>query len=251
VSNFKYISILILILSFGCKQRKAINQTGSKNFNPISLDSLLNVNSYEWDYIKANAEVSLSGEAINQNVNATINMERNKIIWISARVMGMEGLRIYMLEDSITVINRLGRSYYRLSWNEAGNYIGAKLDLQITQNLLIGKLLFNKDSTYKFTNDSTLYWTERLVDNMVYRTHMDSFTHKIDSSYFRGAKTGKNLQLKYSKFSNIGMLMLPLKISLRAKDGLKRFNGTIKYENIKTEPFEWSARVPASFKRKN
>lgn len=246
----KYILIATLIIAASCKNRRAAKETGIKAFNTVSLDSLLQKNSFQWQFIEASADVVVASETINQSVNANIKMEKDKIISISARVMGIEGFRIYMQEDSITVINRLGRSYTKIGWQEAGNYIGANLDLSITQNLLLGRLLITNDTNYNMNNEAkTLYWAEILAEKMIYKVHMDSFSHKIDSSFFRGAKTGKHLQLKYSNFNTFADLTLPQNISLKAKDGLSRFNGKINYNSIKTDPFTWSARVPSSFKR--
>ena len=49
-----------------------------------------------------------------------LKLEKDSVIWISVGLFGLEGARIFMHQDSITVLNKLDKSYSKLSWNEAG-----------------------------------------------------------------------------------------------------------------------------------
>lgn len=247
--HFVYICLMLMLITLSCKQRKLVKRTSESAFSLVTVDSLLKKNTFEWSFLQATADVSFSGEALNQNVNATIKMEKDKIILISARAFGIEAARIYMEEDSITVLNRLGRTYSRMGWQEAGDYIGSKLDLPMTQNLLMGRLLIPADSQFALSQDTVLYWLERISSDMMYKVRMDSFNHQIDTFYFRGSKTGKYLQVQYQNFEKVDSLTLPKQFFLRAKDGLKRFNGNIEFTSLSTARFQWSTQIPSSFKR--
>lgn len=240
--------MLLVLFAFGCKQKKVLQETGFV-FKPISMDSLLVVNSPSWEFFSAKADVNVSGDAINQSFGANIKMKKNEFVWLSASMFGIEGGRVYMQKDSITIINRLNRTYSKIGWEKAGAYIGASLDLQIVQNILLGNALLENMMGYSFSTDTSYYHVEHATEKQLYRFRADSFNARIDSSFFRGEKSGKHLTLNYANFKNYDGLLLPLLINMKAKDGEQRFNGKIEIQKWDSEAFNVQMRVPGSFER--
>lgn len=243
-----FFGVLLILFAFGCKQKKAINST-EIIFKPISMDSLFVVNNPTWEFFSTRAEVNVSGDAVNQSVGANIKMKKDEFVWLSASMFGIEGGRVYMQKDSITIINRLNRSYSKIDWDKAGAYIGSNLNLQIAQNILLGNTLLENNGNFSFSTDTAFYHVESISDNQMYRFDADSVHARIENSFFRGEKSGKHLTLKYGKFKNIDGLLLPLLINMNAKDGDQKFVGKIEIQGWDSKEFNVNMKVPGSFKR--
>jgi hypothetical protein len=249
--KWQYKVLWILIVSVfisACKSRKNSNDT--RAFKKLSTMDALSASISDWQFYSAKAKVDIEGAGLSKSVDAVIKMEKDSVIWISVGLFGLEGARIFMHQDSITVLNKLDKSYSKLSWNEAGNYVGAELTLKSTQSLLLGNLLLPVDSLYELNQDSALYYLERIVAKSIYKVKLDSFDYHLVNSYFRGEKTGKNIRFSYSSYEKVDSAFVPGLIELKAKDGLKNFKGKIRLSNMNLEAFgPLPTRIPASYKR--
>lgn len=93
-----------------------------------------------------NAKVDVDyvgGDGKKENVNATLRMYKDSVIWISVTgLFGIEGLRAYVTQDSIKVINKLDKIYTRRSVAYIQEVTGLPLDLASLQDLIIGNPVF-------------------------------------------------------------------------------------------------------------
>lgn len=244
--------VLIGFGTFGCKAKKQVAGTTpvAKPVNELMAEDALKKSQSEWTYYTSKADASVDGAGISQTADATIKMQKDSIIWISVGLFGFEGARIFMLPDSITILNKLNKSYSRMGWDEIGNYVGTDLNLRKTQNLLVANLLLPSDSNYKLNRDSSLYFIERIMESSLYKIRLDSISHHILYSFFRGEKTGKHLTIWYNDYEKVGVGRFPKIINMSAKDGLKKFDAHLKISNINTDAFgTLPTTVPSSFKR--
>lgn len=247
--QYKILWIIIFSVVFSaCKSRKSSSEI--KDFKKLSTMDALNASITNWQYYSAKAKVDVEGAGLNKSVDAVIKMQKDSVIWISVGLFGMEGARIFMQQDSITVLNKLDRSYSRLSWSEAGAYVGTELTLKSTQSLLLGNLMLPIDSLYKLNQDSALYFIERIVAKSIYKVKLDSFNNQLVNSYFRGEKTGKNIRFSYSSYIQADSVFVPGLIEIKAKDGLKKFNGKIRISNVDLDAFgPLPTSIPGSYNR--
>jgi hypothetical protein len=251
VFNLVLVACLV-IAAFGCKGKKkvAATETTPKSVNELPTKTVLMNSQSEWTFYTSKADVSIEGAGINRTVDATIKMQKDSIIWISVGLFGIEGARVFMQKDSITVLNKLDKSYSRMGWAEIGAYVGTELNLAKTQSLIVANLLIAPDSNYKLKKDSALYFMERIMENTIYKVRFDSINHQLHYSFFRGEKTGKYLTVNYGNYEVLDKGSFPKTIKLNANDGLKKFDADIKINNINMDAFGvLPTTIPNSFKR--
>jgi|GEM_PF-1573783 len=74
-----------------------------------------------------------------QNLVVNLRMQSDSLIWMNATaLLGIEVARALITPDSITLINRLKRTYYQKSFQEISAWLGVPVDFHILQNLLVG-----------------------------------------------------------------------------------------------------------------
>ncbi|HLG40305.1 MAG TPA: DUF4292 domain-containing protein, partial [Chitinophagaceae bacterium] len=84
-------------------------------------------------------------------VNATLRMYKDSLIWISLTgLLGIEGLRAYITQDSIKVLNKLDKIYTARSVAYVQEVTGLPLDLSSMQDLIIGNPIFLDSNIVSF-----------------------------------------------------------------------------------------------------
>ncbi len=83
------------------------------------------------------------GDGKKENANANLRMYKDSAIWISVTgLFGIEGLRAYITNDSIRIINKLDKIYTGRSVAYVQEVSGLPLNLHSLQDLLIGNPVF-------------------------------------------------------------------------------------------------------------
>jgi hypothetical protein len=83
------------------------------------------------------------GDGKKEKANANLRMYKDSLIWISLTgLFGIEGLRAFITQDSIRVINKLDKIYTGRSVAYVQEVTGLPLDLGSLQDLIIGNPVF-------------------------------------------------------------------------------------------------------------
>lgn len=102
-----------------------------------------------------NAKVDVDyvgGDGKKENVNVTLRMYKDSVIWLAVTgLFGIEGLRAYITQDSIKLINKLDRIYTARSVAYIQEVTGLPLDLASMQELIIGNPVFLDSNIISYT----------------------------------------------------------------------------------------------------
>lgn len=94
----------------------------------------------------------VGGNGKKENVNATLRMYKDSVIWISVTgLFGIEGLRAFITTDSIKIINKLDKIYTGRSVAYIQEVTGLPLDLASLQDLIIGNPVFLDSNIVSYT----------------------------------------------------------------------------------------------------
>lgn len=160
----KYILIFItgIIFLASCKSTKSIQKTIiTKDTVNVVVDSVNVLNEDSAATIKSNfkqiqnniikattfsAKVDVKykdPEGKKYDVNANIRMYYDSVIWISVTgALGIEGLRAYITQDSVKVIDKQNKVYSARSVSYLQDITELPLDLISLQDLLLGNPIF-------------------------------------------------------------------------------------------------------------
>jgi hypothetical protein len=88
--------------------------------------------------IKTKASVVLPG--LNQSVNATVRIAKDSLIWLSAGMFGLEGLRALVTKDSVKVQDRVRKQYMALAIHELSNLLHFDASFALLQSMILGQV---------------------------------------------------------------------------------------------------------------
>ena len=124
------VATVTLLLIASCSSRKKLVTTMSHA-------------DFQWMTAKMEMDVKAPGlELI--NVTGALRMRRDSAIWISASMMGMENVRTLITEDSITLLNRVDKTYL----TEPLDTVAQKLNIPMTLRECQAKLLGDGNSDH-------------------------------------------------------------------------------------------------------
>jgi len=187
------------------------------------------------------------------DVNVFVRMKKDSIIWLSVNgALGIEGMRVVILKDSVRILNKLDKEYQVRSLEYLQNVAALPLDLSTIQQLIIGNPIFLDTNIVSYSVDGN---TISLLSEGEWFRHfisMNNNEHLVLHSKLDDVDILRNRTcfLNYSEyetnkgfpFSTNRTISVTEKTKLDVKLNFKQyaFNETLSY------PFS----VPKNYKRK-
>ncbi len=88
---------------------------------------------------KGKAQVNMKGTK--QGANLALRMRRDSIIWVSAGLAGIEGVRAVLTRDSVRVLNRIDHTYFTGGYAYLSKLLNVPITFAQMQALLLGDYL--------------------------------------------------------------------------------------------------------------
>lgn len=209
------------------------------------------------DYKNGNRKYAFSGQ---------IRIRKDTLIWLSLSVMGLEGMRLMISQDSIKYINRLNNTYLIGDWYDLNKFLNTSIEYDILQSFLIGNdISFYEDGKFKATIDKNEYklsTTARRKLRKYIRRQEEEFnvfiqniwlnpqTFKITRADVKEIrKDNIKLDATYSSFEMIGDQLFPREMSylITAEN---RIGVDVNFSRINiNEEMTFPFKIPSNFTR--
>lgn len=209
------------------------------------------------DYKNGNQKYAFSGQ---------IRIQKDTLIWASLSVMGLEGMRLMISQDSIKYINRLNNTFLIGDWYDLNKFLNANIEYDILQSFLIGNdISFYEDGKFKATIDKNEYKlsasARRKMKKYIRRQEeehnvfiqniwLDPSTFKITRADVKEIrKDNIKLDATYASFEAIGSQLFPREMIYQITAENRILVGvTFSRINI-DEPMTFPFRIPSNFTR--
>lgn len=135
--------LLALGLLVGSCARKAIptsSTTGPGTSTPIAEPAVRAVNT-SFLFLSAKGKAQVTMKNGQQGANLAVRVRRDSIIWVSASLVGIEGVRAVLTPDSVLVLNRLEKTYFSGGYDYLSKLLNVPITFEQMQALLLGDYL--------------------------------------------------------------------------------------------------------------
>jgi hypothetical protein len=175
MNKLLFSAVFALLILVACKPTKKIQTAIAPKDTSVvvkmsdpTIDSaavkrsiLTKVNSNKINFTTFNAKVKLDFTDVkgkNTDATAFIRIQKDSIIWLSLTgALGIEGFRIYVRPDSVTIMNKLDKEISYRSVTYLQDLIKLPVDFYTLQDLIIGNPVFFPDNIVSYrTNGSNL-----------------------------------------------------------------------------------------------
>jgi hypothetical protein len=248
----KYLAIFTILLFASCKP-KAVLAEGSAN-NTIAADKIIeshynNKSNFSTLYIKASAHYEDANNT--QNVSAEIKIKKDEKILVSIRVLGITMAKALITPTSVQYYDKLGNKYFEGDYAGLSKWLGTDLDFQKVQNLLIGKAIDDlHKGKYVVSIMEKLYKLQSNVGNSENSFYFEADNFLIKRQEINQPTLDRTLQVVYPDFKKYDEAILPLALSINARQKENKTNINIEYKNSTfNEDLSFPYNVPEGYER--
>lgn len=257
------VTLLLALGLLGSCARKAVPTTtsaaGPGTSTPMMEPTLPSVRAINTAFIflnaKGKAQINMKGNK--QGANLALRMRRDSIIWVSAGLAGIEGVRAVLTHDSVRVMNRLDKTYFSGGYDYLSKLLNVPVSFAQMQALLLGDYLPAPTGT-KPTVATEETGRQRvsypLADVLVERL-LQAGTGRVQQLKMSDEGTKRNLTVDYADFQPLdepaGLPFAYSTLIQAQQPAAGVVTATISYNKVNTgrERLSFPFAVPKSFRR--
>jgi len=265
-ANILVIAFAGLLLVSSCQTHRSIIKKPIKDEGADYLFSKLKERELQFNTLSARFSADYKNGSQKYSFSGQIRVQKDTLIWLSLSVMGLEGMRLMISQDSIMYINRLNDTYLIGDWYDLNKFLNTNIDYNILQSFLIGNdISFYEDGKFRASIDKNeykltvstrqkqkKYIRRKDEENNVFIQNiwLDPNTFKITRADVKEVRnTNIKLDATYSSFETIGTQLFPREmIYLITADNRILVDVTFSRINI-DELLKFPFTIPSKFTR--
>lgn len=253
ILNKSLVLLLILgLIQSACKAKKvSVTQPPvvKHDTTAITAYDVLKSTIKPWTFFSGKINAEYTDGSKNIDVSITLRMYKDSLIWVSAGMFGIEGVRALINKDSVVILNKLEKNYAIIKTKEFSGITSTPLTVSQIQNLVLAKPYFALGLYQIHTNT-----TERLSilsnqEKIDLTHHYKPTTLTMDSSYLKGKKTPDQwVRVQYSEYTQILEHAFPLRAKIETKNNTQYNVVQLNYTDVDfISPLTFPLTIPSSY----
>jgi hypothetical protein len=126
---------------------------------PRTLSNYLKQNEFKYDWLSSKFSADVLTEDNKQSFNVSVRAKKDSAMWLSVSVLGIEGARMLITQDSVRFMDKLSNKYFVGDYQYLSKLLSIDVDFETMQSVLIGNSMefYDEDEKLKSGKDSTYY----------------------------------------------------------------------------------------------
>jgi hypothetical protein len=176
-----FIVAIMLLLLGGCKSKKFVFEQTEIQIPQSQLDSILENHNLDFEWYSIKSKIKYRSPDTQQKGTAYIRIKKDSVIWMVLKKFSVEGVRMQMTPDSITILDRLAKTAVTLDWFELSNHYNTQLTYERLQTLIVGNIYFDASWPKELKSDGLEYTISTQDDNNRYNYTVPFFEQRLSS----------------------------------------------------------------------
>jgi hypothetical protein len=270
--------LIISLLGVSCRTLKPIKppvtppETVYQHLDfktPKALSNYLMMNEFKYNWLTSKFSADVVTEDNKQSFTVSVRARKDSAMWLSVSVLGIEGARMLITQDSVRFMDKLNNKYFVGDYQYLSKLLNIDVDFETMQSVLIGNSMefYDEDEKLKSTKDSTFYLLSTIkkrklkkalkenTDNiqgkeeLAQRIWLHPLTFKVYKIVINDFPNNRTFTANYSNFQVIDSSYFPFKANFVIQ-AQKRITLDIDYSKVvhdkpQTMPFN----IPAKYER--
>ncbi|MBO0357003.1 DUF4292 domain-containing protein [Hymenobacter sp. BT186] len=137
-----------------------------------------------------------------QGGNLNIRIRKDSVIWISASLIGFEGFRAYITQDSVQVLDKLHREYYAGDYAYLSKRLNVPVTFDMLQALLLGNYLapVSEATVPKVSTESAVQKVNYQQAGLLVQQLIELGKGRVQQLTVRDSVTQNKVTVNYSDF---------------------------------------------------
>ncbi len=245
--------VLASVLLHGCKGTKVATGTAVQKLKAEKI--IANHYTKSFNYNTLNARVKVRYEDADKSVspNVTLRMEKDKKIWVSAKVLGITVAKALITPTKVSYYEKITNTYFDGDFKLLSEWLGTSLDFEKVQQLLLGQAIFDlrtekyqsdiDQQHYQLVPKKQLALFERLF--LVYPA-----TYKMHTQQLKQHSEKRDLTITYESYQKVGNQDFPKNIHIRAVEGVDTTTIQVEYRAVDYNPkVSFPFKIPSGYEQ--
>jgi len=195
--------LLIIIVTFpSCKSKKTLTSSEIITINEREFLQILDQSKLDFVTLEAKGSAQIKSENFGMGGSFLMRLEKDKRAWAVIKKFGIEVARMYMVNDTVTVLNRFEKSFYKISGEELGKKAQLELNQKDLIQIMAGNVIFDNQYIREYSQDSTVCEVSGSYEDYMIRHRYDMIDQAIIESKYSD-QTLRQVIINYSNFQLI------------------------------------------------
>lgn len=235
---------------------------------PKALSNYLKQNEFNYDWLTSKFSADVITDDNKQSFNVSVRAKKDSAMWLSVSVLGIEGARMLITQDSVRFMDKLNNKYFVGDYQYLSKLLNIDVDFETMQSVLIGNSMefYDEDEKLKSGKDSTYYLLSTIKKRKLKKALKDSpesvvgkelaqriwlhpLTFKIYKIIINDFPNDRTFTANYSNFQVVDSSYFPFKanyvIQAQKKIILDIDYSKVIHDKPQTMPFN----IPAKYER--
>lgn len=227
-----FIVILFLLLS-SCRGTKTI--TDVSRLSAKDIISNHNTSSPNFNTLAGRVQVAYEDNKKAQSITASLRIEKDKIIWIKASILGITLAKVLITPDRVSYYETISNTYFEGDFVLLSDMLGTDIDFKKAQDILLGQSIFDLDSSnYKseLILDKLKLQPKQQVQNFIYAILLNTENFRVSTETLSQPDDKRVLNVRYSDYQEIEGGFYPSVIEINASEKDSKTKIGLKFRKI-------------------
>jgi len=232
--HFLHISLVLLVFltSLSCKSLKSNSGSGLKEKSARVVINRYEDNFADFKTANGTMKAKYEAEGDSQSITISYRIEKDKAIWMSAKLMGLLTVaKVYITPDRFVYYEKINKTYFDGDFSMAEEFLGVDVNFQNLQNLLIGKPMFDLEKKQMLFDEDTYVFLQNIKNILAYSASIDGRQFEMKSQSLRN-QNNESLVIDYERFQVINQKKFPSKIRMTAQNGDEKVRIDLDYRSV-------------------
>lgn len=244
----------MMTLLLGCGSKKVANTTtAEEDITAVRLLEQYYAGTLDYTTFEAKtrAKYSSNGEA-KPAVTVQIRIEKDKIIWMDASLLGFSGARALITPTTIQFYDKLNKKYFDNDFSFLSEYAGVDLNFDQLQRLLTGETIYDmREGKYAFVQEQDHFKVTPREANPLFDLLFEIGTQPfvVQKQEVVKKEDQSTVYVSYGAYNAVEGKPFPTQMKLRANDGKRETQVDIEYRSVKiNSPLRFPFKIPSGYK---
>lgn len=206
-------------------------------------------NTLKFKTIRGKLKVRFSNGKKEESFTLSLRMKKDEAIWLSAT---LSLVKVYITPEKVSFYNKLDNTYFEGDFSLISKFLGAELDFEKVQNLLLGNALFDlKNERFNSTIENKMYVLTPKRDLELFNRLflLDAFHFKVKQQRLEQLAEKRLLTIDYPEYQEITGQAFPKNVEIKAKEANKTTTIQVEYRKITfNEKVRFPFKIPSGYK---
>ncbi|MBL7855294.1 MAG: DUF4292 domain-containing protein [Cyclobacteriaceae bacterium] len=206
----------------------------------------ISIEEIDFGYLHGKAKMVFKDDQREREVKANIRIRKDSVIWMTFSVVGVQGGKALINQDSITIVSTVDKEYYVFTYAELSERFNFEINYGVIQSALLGNPILAKKPEDKIGQEGTFDVLLQRAGSVAVKNMINSTTRKLEQVELSETTSTNSLKVSYSNFQPVGERLFPyngiISIFYKTPNGI--VNNTISFEYNKAEVGDKELKFP-------